>query len=1094
MSVSPQPKYCADWAQALGSGNPQVLKTRLQWDGLDLQNLDPFIFEIEDESGVGAMGDPEKTVGARTAAFAQIVEAVRFSADRLHCRPVRAERAAPGLCRSFSDLWQAPVERAETEVRRSMAALPAARIEDSAYADLAAQLMARFRFVADQALWDMFHREAGTGALVLERLAPSQGGPESHRSDPLSRFIERRRADGLASVLAEFPVLGQLLGEVYSSWLDCSRELLSRVHRDRDEITATFHIPAQARLSSVGWGKSDPHSGGRTVAVLGFVDGRRSWKIVYKPRDMRIDAAYQRALDDLNDKGSLPPLKTLKVLSRAGYGYMEFVRRKPARRREELDRFYYNAGRLLAVLHVLGCTDCHSENLVAAGDQLVLVDGETLLQPVPRNDVRAAPLPGVVEASRLGSIFEESVVRTEALPAWSFAGLRRQALDTSALGAERGVASPPTVGEAPSSGHGGNIARGNDAPPVPDSSLPVQPGRSNPLVRHIDALSAGFRDQGIVLMDRRRAWLRPGGVLGGFAGLPRRMVVRATRIYFAVQLQQIRPEALRSAFAQRMKLEQLARLYLVSDSRPRNWPLFGSELRQMQRLDIPYFVHRTDGTEMAIGRGRPAIAGFFRSSGLQDCRRRLKALNASETDQQLQIIRGAIEAKRLRAHSVGTVERPPQIAPGSPLSRVLRVGQAQGIAQMLLDIAFDDGIGWLGLDLAEDGSRFQFRPLRMSLYSGSIGIAAFFACLARSAAPLGGPEVESLGRLVTEIFRALAGLVDSKRDDSVQRWWRAQPPGLGGAAGVLLGLLAIDELGAAPAGFPSGRDLAARLVDGLEETSVGECPHLDLIRGQSGLIGPLLRLGTARSARFAEAIGDALLLRQTSSGAWPIEGPGGAPSTLGFSNGPSGLTAALAALHRDSGIARFGEAARRSLLLERRWLRRGRGTGARGGGLHNSWCHGRAGTILGRLCLAATDFWSPAARRDVEILAGALSPGGAGPDQICCGRLGCIAVLRLASDELGDQAWRGLSDRLESSVFGDQPAGFANLRFHDERQPTRHQLGFLNGLSGAGLVLLDDQHSRRVVRTLLSGGLMRGGSAPAVPGDVPPFAAGPGAN
>ena len=36
---------------------------------------------------------------------------------------------------------------------------------------------------------------------------------------------------------------------------------------------------------------------------------------------------------------------------------------------------------LLAVLHALGATDVHRENLVAAGDRPVLVDAETVMHP-----------------------------------------------------------------------------------------------------------------------------------------------------------------------------------------------------------------------------------------------------------------------------------------------------------------------------------------------------------------------------------------------------------------------------------------------------------------------------------------------------------------------------------------------------------------------------------------------------------------------------------------------------------------------------------------------------------------------------------------
>jgi lantibiotic modifying enzyme len=51
---------------------------------------------------------------------------------------------------------------------------------------------------------------------------------------------------------------------------------------------------------------------------------------------------------------------------------------------KELPDFYRNAGRLAAILYILGCNDCHNENVIAHRSQLVLVDAETLLQGAPR--------------------------------------------------------------------------------------------------------------------------------------------------------------------------------------------------------------------------------------------------------------------------------------------------------------------------------------------------------------------------------------------------------------------------------------------------------------------------------------------------------------------------------------------------------------------------------------------------------------------------------------------------------------------------------------------------------------------------------------
>ena len=95
---------------------------------------------------------------------------------------------------------------------------------------------------------------------------------------------------------------------------------------------------------------------------------------------MRVDLAYQQALEHLNRNTALTPLRSLSIHCGDDYGYMEFVEHRLCRGEDELKIFYRNAGRLTAVLHLLGCTDCHHENLIACGDQLLLIDTETLLE------------------------------------------------------------------------------------------------------------------------------------------------------------------------------------------------------------------------------------------------------------------------------------------------------------------------------------------------------------------------------------------------------------------------------------------------------------------------------------------------------------------------------------------------------------------------------------------------------------------------------------------------------------------------------------------------------------------------------------------
>jgi lantibiotic modifying enzyme len=195
---------------------------------------------------------------------------------------------------------------------------------------------------------------------------------------------------------------------------------------------------------------------------------------------MGVDAAYQRALKDLNSHSELKPLRTLAVLACEGYGYMEWVPHRVCSSADELGLFYTNAGRLTAILHVLGCTDCHHENLIACSDQLLLIDTETLLEPeLPDHIGEAvvetmAPAPSLLQRRLLGS-----VLRSGLLPQWGVMGASKRAVDISALGVR-----PPAKEQRSVSGWVGLNSDGMlfgrvSRPAELPTSLPVGIGATN---------------------------------------------------------------------------------------------------------------------------------------------------------------------------------------------------------------------------------------------------------------------------------------------------------------------------------------------------------------------------------------------------------------------------------------------------------------------------------------------------------------------------------------------------------------------------------------------------------------------------------------
>lgn len=194
--------------------------------------------------------------------------------------------------------------------------------------------------------------------LVLElHVARLQGLLEGETPEErFQSFSSRlRQRDVALSILQEYPVLARQLIISIDAWVDTSLELLHRLSRDWDTIRATFNSNGDpGMLTEVAGGIGDTHRGGRSVLIIGFASGV---KVVYKPKPLAVDAHFQELLAWLNQRGGHPPFRTLQVIDRGDYGWVEFVPAQGCATREEVQRFYERQGGYLALLYALEATD-----------------------------------------------------------------------------------------------------------------------------------------------------------------------------------------------------------------------------------------------------------------------------------------------------------------------------------------------------------------------------------------------------------------------------------------------------------------------------------------------------------------------------------------------------------------------------------------------------------------------------------------------------------------------------------------------------------------------------------------------------------------
>ena len=783
-----------EWLAAIGTKDFCRLERRLGWDNLTGEVIG-FIPSMSMRTAGSRQPWDDRFCNSREW-LKQAAPINTANSEELHRTIYRLPVQIP----TFVELWHLIAEGAKRELQEKLSNelitelfLPGEKEggDPQPIVDLMLSLTRRLSIVGEQVLWYEFNACRTPGQMLLVHMNNSVRDDRSSlpKTAYLS-FLESLRRDGLRQICTKYPVLPRHLSTVVESWIDSSHELLTRIHKDISSLRSEFCTGGEARLSQIKQDISDLHKSGRGVAILSFKSKAEPCKettIVYKPRDLRLDAVYQSILRDISSPKYDLPLRSLLVLTRHEYGYIEYVPHIIASNDAELASFYRNAGRLSAILFLLGCTDCHHSNLIASGDQLILIDTETLLEGLPNEDSEEIGHRKGPPISRTQSQLNRSLMRSGLLPEWVYIGESKLPRDLSALGIEPPQASTTLEPGWLFKNTDGMMPGRIDKPVKVSTSSPVDIGSANRLSDFIKPFCDGLRDQLFCLSADKDIWLKPGGLLSRFNGLKRRIVLRATRVYLAIQQQQLSPIALSSEWMQGMRLEQLARSFLLSDVKPSSWPIFAAEILQMEHLDIPYFEHFVDSRDITLPTGAH-INDFLGESGIEKARNEFLLLDKSAIEFQLQVVAGMIAARKLRKFSENTTSFSKISArlnyTASESERIDEVIRLAGQIEANAMKSSEGTLEWMGVDIGSNADKFRFGMLGNSLYSGKCGIAAFMLSLSIYLREKG----DKYQSIALNAMFPLVQHLSIAHVDSLRHWWRDQPLGLTGCGGQLLTL------------------------------------------------------------------------------------------------------------------------------------------------------------------------------------------------------------------------------------------------------------------------------------------------------------------
>lgn len=866
-----------------------------------------------------------------------------------------------------------------------------------------------------------------------------------------NNFIERiANPAGREALFLEYPLLLDLVVTRVQMYQRNVVELLTHLLRDVQAIELKLLAgETLGKLQDWAFGSGDSHCNGRSVTTLTFSG---NIQLVYKPRSMRIDEGFNELLAWCNARLPTKLLRGARVINCGDHGWCEFISHCEVRSKSEARDFFHRQGKFLALFYALHAGDLHYENMIACASDPVYIDLETLFHP----QMFSPAADGAWSDGWPMTVADTLIISSSR----SLPGLKATTPDITIFGAHPNQGVNRRLSRLV---HAGTDRVGFEKREVAfdeKDHIPVLGSELLMAEHYADEISEGFVEMYRLLSMQVPFLISLDGIPKFFCGADVRLVFRPTLVYAALIDTVLHPDYLGDALERRIFFEQL---YITNV--PEQWRnhLLPSEVADLERLDVPYFVQTFDNPQVRNSRG-DGVPGMHLQSPKDVVFKHMAMLGEADLRSQLAMIDIALRPiggpTSTGAGSGGVVRTP------SESVTELAVRIANEIADRLLATMVVRGgdCYWL-CKVTTEGGKVMTTPGVVNLYDGQLGIAVFLA---------------EAARVLHRADCAEAALATLR---TVRRWTHDGHSNFA-FLGVFTGALGLPYV-LARAGEALGNDEASaasvELLTAFDPNRLVK-GGLDIIEGAAGgvvFLGAMLRQIERRGPpcvalrRLMEHLADRLVqnaIPQTQGVGWVSQAPNQRALT-GFAHGNAGYAAALYVAARYLEKPMYQEFARAAIVYENscfspeeHWLDL-REHGPTAHAVSNqrmcAWCSGSSGVLLGRLiCLNAIDARNSDAallnqdvRRAADITLAEHELSSAANLSLCHGALGNLDIIRFAAQQPGldkiipehaCREWIGGDNR--EWRCGD---AFTSLLHAPTAAP-----GLMTGIAGIGLGLL----------------------------------------
>jgi len=821
-------------------------------------------------------------------------------------------------------------------------------------------------------------------------------------------FVQENLLNHQHLLFSEYTELENTINQLIFFWIQNVHEFLDHLENDFPLLQERLGRgrPLGA-ISELAMNMGDSHQNGKRVILCSFEGGQ---KCVYKPKDIRISAAFQDLLEKINALSLFLPLRNYQVLARKEYGWEEYVSEKTCKTPEEVENYFFRGGMLLCLYYLLGGTDLHNENIIPAGDSPYIIDNEALFH---------AHIP-TLKGLRWPKANITTILSTGLLPTFAHGLTKMDRTDVSGLGARQGQISPypflvwqdidtDRIQQVYAyKEYSVKQVSLNKKAVLPENYVAQIVNGFKSIYNLVDANKDTFRD-----------WIDT------FANYPVRCIVKTTGFYSLLQEKLFSPSSFLNSVERKKILSHLHHYLEVSlRNTPFNLdPILEEEEKALLVGDIPWFHTHPKQKDLYCGK-TPLIRDFLPRTALDCVHERLQKWGEKDCSLQERLIRGSFLIKERAVHAPNFLV-PPKTGEDIDSKKLLEVVEA--IAAHVKDSAIlhkDGSCDWIALRADDSTDQYSLQPLTIDLYSGKMGIALFFAALASC----GHGKWEEVALCTMEDIR------QTLQNSPLQLFEELGVGGMTGASGLAYGLLTIGKL----LKMPTLVEESAQFLSSLTIEVLQGDKNYDVIRGTAGLILVLLASYSykkdLRLLELAIRAGDHLcsqaILKKPGK-AW--DNPDHSQSLLGFSHGTAGCAFALLRLFEHAPNPSYRETALEALAYERNhfspemqnWPHFGSEDKVRNS---VAWCHGAGGVGLSRLALRGALADDPILEEEIQIALSAVQKASESQFicDLCCGTLGHIEFLCEAHKIYTGQGLQLSAERLVAQVVEHTQKNFGS--------------------------------------------------------------------